>query len=248
MKGFWILFLALILGLLVLSGCAQQQGQPAGGNGATAGDGSAANGAQAGDGSSVQPQGNEHQAANSGFDEFVGLASKRPEYKVSYDQKTIAEGLTIEAKTVVFAKGGKFRSDSDLSNMKTRSWVLPERTVHCITQGAQDKEDCYEAPKSDSQTDLGIDVEKIKNAEAAYTISKLASRTIAGELGSCYKLVYNAVGESPESEYCLASDGILLYSKVSITSAVLEMTATSVGRSVSDADLVPPPISEVISS
>lgn len=176
------------------------------------------------------------------FSDFVNLFSQTPEYMVVYDTMVVyaAQGTGATRTYTIYQKGDVLRYDMSMENMDTRTWLTPDKIVVCRQLQLSLPETCNELPRLSGQGGPTVDAEEIQQEEADYTITSLGQRTIAGETGNCYQLIYSGAEETVESEYCGTSDGILLYSKTIIEGMTSEMTATNVARSVPDAEMVPP--------
>ncbi|MBI4896051.1 MAG: hypothetical protein HY832_00690 [Candidatus Aenigmarchaeota archaeon] len=100
---------------------------------------------------------------------------------------------------------------------------------------------CIKTPDSFSQQMKDM-IDQLKEYIPDYTVVSIDPRTIAGEQTSCFELT--GIAKNLTVDRCFTSDGIAAYMKMDWTiiniHTVRETTATSIVRSVSASDFIPP--------
>ena len=180
------------------------------------------------------------------IDSFLDMASLSPEYKASYTMSTSAGGESTSFDYTMYMKQERKRFDLSSGEMSYKTWMLPEKTVMCMRGSAEQEEFCTEMAQEDAESQAGInmepvDWESIQEARESYAVENLAPQTIAGQTGECFKLTSEMSGLEAQTTYCLTSDGIILLTNVTTSDGFeQDLRATSVERTVNDADLEAP--------
>lgn len=217
MSKFNFVIVGLLVAVLILSGCTQTP--PA----ANTGDNTTPP-ANTGD-NTTPPAG----GTNPGFLNLYGLGT---EYKGTYTMALTPAQTGSGGELTWYHKGTRQRMDMATGGMQIRTFVSPDKIVLC-SGATTAEEQCFEAT-SFSQTT--VDAEDMRQNPTAYQTESLPNRTIAGQVGNCYRITY----QGAQSEYCLTTDGMLLYVKSTAEGQTTEMTATSVTRGVTDAEVTAP--------
>jgi len=181
---------------------------------------------------------NNEPESNGAFSELVDLLSGPLNYKATYTTTSTTQGETFEGGFTLYFKGNEQRIDTDAGTSSSRTWVLEDLFVICTDSG--EGETCFELENQDTGVPgQELSAESLKGNAENYSISPLPPRTIAGETGLCFEIIFTGEGTS-KTEYCSTSDGILLYTKGSTKATSWEMVATSVTKNVTDAEMTPP--------
>jgi len=174
-----------------------------------------------------------------------------PEQKVIYEDIEADKETGETKKTIMtfYYKDGEIRFDSLADGESSRVWLLNDYTVSCKKNG-QDPENCaklYRVPLNYAGVPYAftvLDLNAYLELFGEPKLTSLQSRVIAGVTGNCLKAIIEFGNElNSVHEYCKDSAGILLYIKPdekSFENVTLERTATSVERTVSAADMIPP--------
>lgn len=171
------------------------------------------------------------------FSQLVGNLTGTPSYKATYNVSITGDSVAMSGTYTNYFKLPKMRVDVQLQGTQARTWILPEKIVSCSTTDGE--EQCYEMTQQPSTAPQTLDADEMEQNRANYSVRALPSRTIANETANCFEVT--VTGSTPvTSEYCLASDGVMLYLKAASEYGQSEMTATSVTRSVTDAEMTPP--------
>ncbi len=171
-------------------------------------------------------------ATNDALESFLSAFGSLPEYKVTYNSVTTGQAAFSGDMTWYF-KAPRMRFDVTTQGVASRTFITPEKTVVCSDSGSG--ETCYDIPSFAGMTP-NVDAAEIRENQSAYAVESIGQRSYAGETGNCYRVTH----EGATSEYCGTTDGVMLYVKGSAEGATTEMTATSVSRTVTDADVTPP--------
>jgi len=170
------------------------------------------------------------------FRSFIQKTVGNPNYRVSYDMELPNNPNTMITQ---WFKGDKFRIDTQMEGRNTRMYHLGEETTTCMNQGGSWR--CFQMPQTAETPKVGTrGVEKLEDAEnnlETYRnrITKIDSRTVAGEKTSCFR-----VDEPEENQYWIScysnNHGIPLYMEGESSEGTWKMTATDFQPSVSDDD------------
>jgi hypothetical protein len=150
-------------------------------------------------------------------------------------------GTSSQGTYTIYSKDPSQRYDMQLSGMESKTWVLPEKTIMCTKPMSSMPETCIVQANTQSPK---VNVDEMKQNPSKYTVTPLGPRTIAGETGNCYSVIFLLETGNANSEYCGTIDGILLYSKVTTSGITMEMTANQLSRNVDETMLIPPEVEE----
>lgn len=236
MKKIFLATIVLLTAVVLLSGCPSAPPQGEGAGAGTPGGGTLSGGTP----DAGTPAAG---AGDSAFDQFVNTYSAGGEYMAAYTMSTTGQGVNTTAAYTMYYKGDKHRMDLSSGGLSQRIWFLSDRTVTCTQLIQSQPETCNQSPSIPGSYDTDaptVDVEAMRLNASMYNIVSTGTRDIAGETGHCYQVTFSSPMGASISDYCLSIDGILLYSKVSASGVVSEMTVVQFSRTVSDEAMTPP--------
>jgi len=177
-------------------------------------------------------------------DELKDLAGKfaGKEMKVGYDFTSSAGGTSSTGAFTLFWKSkDAYRVDITDSGSTTSLITKDGKQYICTADG--DSGTCIASPVSSLPlpfltffTDPSSLTNLIDTEVSGVNFDK-SSEQIAGQDATCYKTSGNVQGQEASAEYCFNGDGLLLRLAGGSTGATFTLEATSVGGSVSDADV-----------
>ena len=170
----------------------------------------------------------------------LGTEWEKTTAKVSYDVTSTAGGKTDEYPITLYRRPPDWRMDISSSSQGNVILIVAGGAIYeCSSQSGANQCISYDP----SQVDVSAPIQIFDPSAAAanlvgYNVDR-SEQAIAGETVACFSVTDTTEGITSKSEWCFASDGILLqFSDTSDdpTGTNVMMEATSVNRNVTDAD------------
>lgn len=160
--------------------------------------------------------------------------------KVSYNVTSSSGGTTDESSVTLYRRPPDWRLDISSSSQGDEILIAAGGTLYdCSAQSGENQCLSYDPSQVDIPGLLGI----FDPSAAAASVGELnvdrSEQTISGESAKCFSVTSTAEGSTTNSQWCFASDGILL--RLAATSddpasGDLTVETTGVNRDVTDAD------------
>jgi hypothetical protein len=198
----------------------------------------------------TSPAGETPEAQGGGeFSDLIGKFSEAT-FKVTYQ---VTGGTAGNGSMIWYKKGDSLRMDMGAEvegEQRSAIIIVSSGTSYFCTDMPELGENatCFSQP---AQAGEGVG-EMVAELEKTLTdptvdIVSTGSRTIAGEDAKCYKA--SSPDIEGESEVCLSSEGVPLFTRETVEGEETTMEATDFSRDVSDSDFVPPyPVTEELPS
>ncbi len=177
-------------------------------------------------------------------------AQQAPEYRLQTRMTFTSSEGDSESLVEEYVKGGKRRRmdmkldlGGSFSNLRT-FYLLSDETVTCTA--GEGTELCLKSAEKEDFKQFDAQVQEAKVTQDEFSLAKDSPRTLAGQTAECYKATGVTDGGAQSTmTFCYTSDGIPLYMQVESRESSMEMKAERLERTVSDADLVPPPAQDL---
>jgi outer membrane lipoprotein-sorting protein len=232
--GKWLL-VALSLAVFALCLAVACGGGSKGGGTATPGGGTATPGA-----GTATPGGSPTASAITNELQALGTEWEKIAAKVSYDATTSSGSSSDKTSITLYWRPPDWRMEISSSTQGSAILIVAGGAIYeCSTESGLSQCVSYDTSQVDVSAPLGLfDPDAAAANLAGYDVDR-SERAIGGEAAACFSLTTTTGTSTSKSEWCFASDGILLqYSDTSDdpTGANVTMEATSVNRNVTDAD------------
>lgn len=235
-----VLAFVLVAGLLVFAACGGDGDDDNGGEPAAT---------DAADGGDTTPADDEPTADDSGDNgdassELEGLVAQAQQHEVTIAYDFSGGGL--DGTMTLYAKPpDAWRIDLETPDGSFILITTSDTTYICTPEAGGS---CLESPGGsgaspvpflDFLTSPGALTDLLGANVAGVNVDR-SSETIAGEDATCFSVSGDATGQSGSGTYCFTDDGIMVRLLASSEAGEFSLEATSVERSVNDADLEPP--------
>ncbi len=192
-------------------------------------------------GGTATPGGSPTASATTNELQALGKEWEKTTAKVSYDVTSTSSGSTDKTSVTLYRRPPDWRMDVSSSSQGNESLIVAGGGVYdCSTQSGASQCLSYDPSEVDVSAPLEIFDPNATAASLSGSNVDRSERATAGEAAVCFS-VTNATtaGSTSKSEWCFASDGILLQfadTSDDPASSNLTIEATSVNRNVKDAD------------
>jgi hypothetical protein len=246
----WLLVLSFVVISSLLAACGGGGGEKPGTATAPAAASPAGNTPEAG----TTPEAATTPAAQQGGGQFGDLAAKfaNVTFKATYSISGGSGATGTQDSMTMYKKGDNLRIDMTgeiQGQQQTAIFITrPDQSYLCSDMPEMGGGTCFTAP-SDSGQGAGDMIAGLESAltDPSVEVVSTSSRQIAGEDATCYTV--RAPDSEGDSEVCLNSDAVPLFTRDTTGGQEMSVEATSFGHDVSDSDFDPPyPVSADISS
>jgi hypothetical protein len=155
------------------------------------------------------------------------------QWKIDYDIKGTAEGVSTNMKVSEYMKGTKIRTDLSVMGIDSRTYILGDEYTSCTYMNKQ--WNCNKIKPAETETKSAKDIEMDYTEDPdKFKTEYAGTKTVAGENTQCFKVT--DLEDDIVTTYCYTKEALPLYIKSVGPDSESEMTATSFSRTVSDSD------------